>query len=105
MNKGYHLKGFIIVLIYFFVAGFLVILLWNWLLPSIIGVRVINFWEACGLILLTNFLFNKTFLGKLISKKKCEDGRWSLLCDDNKEKLNELWEKRCKELEKAKNNQ
>ena len=39
----------------------------------------------------------------MILRKKCDDARWSLLCDDNKEKLNELWEKRCKELEKAKN--
>jgi len=52
MKKGYHLKSLILVLIYFFVAGFLVMILWNWLLPSIGGLRVINFWEACGLILL-----------------------------------------------------
>lgn len=105
MNKGYHLKSLILVLIYFFVAGFLVMLLWNWLLPSIVGLRVITFLEACGLILLTNFLFNKTFLRNMILKKNCEDARWALLCDDNKEKLNELWEKRCQELEKAKSKQ
>jgi hypothetical protein len=103
MKKGYHLKSLILVLIYFFVAGFLVMILWNWLLPSIGGLRVINFWEACGLILLTNFLFNKTFLRKLIFRKKCDSDKWSLLCDDNKEKLNEMWEKRCQELEQAKN--
>lgn len=105
MNKGYYLKSLILVFIYFFVAGFLVMLLWNWLLPSIVGVRIINFWEACGLILLINFLFNKTFLRKIFLSKKCEDGKWSLLCDDNKEKLNGMWEKRCEELEQAKNKQ
>jgi hypothetical protein len=103
MKKGYHLKSLILVLIYFFVAGFLVMLLWNWLLPSIVGVRVINIWEACGLILLTNFLFSKTFFRRLIFRKKYEGDKWALLCDDNKEKLSELWEKRCKELEQAKN--
>jgi len=40
---------------------------------------------------------------KLIFRKKCDSDKWSLLCDDNKEKLNEMWEKRCQELEQTKN--
>lgn len=32
-------------------------LLWNWLLPAIFGVKVITFWQAFGLVFLTNILF------------------------------------------------
>lgn len=32
-------------------------LLWNWLLPVIFGFKVITFWQAFGLVFLTNILF------------------------------------------------
>lgn len=39
-------------------------LLWNWLLPVIFGVKVITFWQAFGLVFLTNILFKSHFLFK-----------------------------------------
>ena len=32
-------------------------LLWNWLLPSLFKLPLITFWQACGLMLLSKFLF------------------------------------------------
>jgi len=34
-----------------------ILLLWNWLMPHIFGLPMINFWEALGINLLAMFLF------------------------------------------------
>ena len=31
--------------------------LWNWLMPSIFGLRMVTFWQAIGLVLLGKMLF------------------------------------------------
>ena len=35
-------------------------LLWNWLMPTIFGLKTITFMQALGLNILSNILFNKT---------------------------------------------
>lgn len=37
--------------------GFVVMWLWNWLMPAIFGLGVITFWQAWGLVVLTHILF------------------------------------------------
>ena len=39
------------------VFGFVVMTLWNWLMPSLFGWRLINFWQALGLLVLSRILF------------------------------------------------
>lgn len=39
------------------VFGWSVTLLWNWLMPSLFGLRTIAFWEGLGLFLLGKVLF------------------------------------------------
>ncbi len=34
-----------------------VMLLWNWLMPALFGLIVINFWQALGLLVLARILF------------------------------------------------
>lgn len=36
--------------------GFIVMLLWNWLMPTIFGLTTITIWQGFGLVLLSNFL-------------------------------------------------
>jgi len=40
-------------------AGFgaVVMLLWNWLMPSIFGLGAVNFWQALGILILCRLLF------------------------------------------------
>jgi len=40
-------------------AGFaaVVMLLWNWLMPSLFGLTVVSFWQALGLLVLCRILF------------------------------------------------
>lgn len=37
-----------------------VMLLWNWLLPSIFGLCTIGYWKAFGILVLTGFLFRSS---------------------------------------------
>jgi len=38
-------------------GGWVVMSLWNWLLPPLFGFHAIQFWQALGLLLLTRILF------------------------------------------------
>ena len=37
--------------------GYVVMLLWNWLMPTIFGLGVITFWQAVGIVILAKLLF------------------------------------------------
>src|ERR1700678_4714837 len=39
------------------VFGFVVMSLWNWLMPIIFGLHPVNFWQAVGLLILSKILF------------------------------------------------
>lgn len=39
------------------IGGGLVLLLWNWLLPSLFGLPQITFWQAIGILALCRILF------------------------------------------------
>lgn len=39
------------------VGGGVVMLLWNWLMPTIFGWRAVTFWQALGLLALCRILF------------------------------------------------
>ena len=38
-----------------------IMLLWNWLMPSLFGLGTISFWKALGIKLLCSFLFGSAF--------------------------------------------
>ncbi len=37
--------------------GWFVMLLWNWLMPDIFGLKQLNYWQAWGLLILCSILF------------------------------------------------
>ena len=43
--------------LFVFIGGEIVLLLWNWLLPPLLGIREITFWQALGLLVLCRILF------------------------------------------------
>ena len=43
--------------LFVFIGGTIVMVLWNWLLPSLFGLAVISFWQALGILLLCRILF------------------------------------------------
>ena len=56
---GIGLIGLVVVLL-----GWPLMLLWNWLMPTIFGLPIITFWQAVGLNLLSTVLFNQSTLRK-----------------------------------------
>jgi hypothetical protein len=50
------LAALLIIGIYSIVFGFPVMLLWNWVLPAVIGASRITFWQSVGLNLLCGIL-------------------------------------------------
>jgi hypothetical protein len=49
--------GFAIAVMGAFFFGFILMLLWNWLMPAIFGLPNITFWQGWGLVILTHILF------------------------------------------------
>jgi hypothetical protein len=42
-----------------FLFGWILMLLWNWLMPDIFGLKRIGYWQAWGLLLLSCILFGR----------------------------------------------
>lgn len=64
--------------------GYIVMLLWNWLMPEIFGLPIITFWQAAGLLLLCKILF-----GGFGSSHHHGHGHG---CHHSSNKLRERWE-------------
>ena len=58
--KNMKKKGFLGALIFigvFALGALIVMLLWNWLIPVVIGWGAVGYWQAAGLLLLCKLLF------------------------------------------------
>jgi len=44
-------------IVFTFIGGTLVQLLWNWLMPPLFGLREVTFWQGLGLLALCRILF------------------------------------------------
>lgn len=49
--------GIAIGVLFAFLFGWLVMLLWNWIMPPVFGLSAITFWQAWGLVILAHLLF------------------------------------------------
>ncbi|MGA9212555.1 hypothetical protein [Kaistella sp.] len=81
----------------FFAVSAIVMWLWNCLLPEIIGVKIITFWQAMGILVLSKILFGG-FGGKGFHKDKfrrLKEERMSGMSPEEKERLKEIWKQRC----------
>lgn len=54
---GFIILGAIAAAGFAFVFGYFVMLLWNWLMPTIFGLITITFWQAAGIVLLARLVF------------------------------------------------
>jgi hypothetical protein len=60
MRRHWFLKGVKFVLVaalFVAVFSFVVMRLWNWLMPALFGWHLIGFWQALGLLILSKILF------------------------------------------------
>ena len=72
------------------IGGEVVMLLWNWLLPALFGLRQITFWEALGVLALCRILFGGFGLtgggGRSHSRRRMAE-RWEQMTPEDREKL------------------
>lgn len=62
------------IVLFVFIGGESVKLLWNWLLPPLFGWREVTFWQALGLLALCRILFGGSgFRGSSRSKRTPEE--------------------------------
>jgi positive regulator of sigma E activity len=69
---GMALAGLVMAAFIAVVFGFVVMALWNWLMPDLFGLKTITFYQAWGLVLLSHILF-KSFPAHL---RHAHDARW-----------------------------
>lgn len=73
------LKIALFVIVASVVFGFVVMGLWNWLMPVIFGWHRITFWQGLGLFILSKILFGG------FHRRSCHRGHW-------KHRMKERWE-------------
>jgi hypothetical protein len=79
------------------VFGFVVMSLWNWLMPPLFGWRTIGFWQAIGLVLLSKILFGG-FRGGWGRGRHWRRGmreRWENMTPEQREQMRERLQACC----------
>jgi hypothetical protein len=56
-------------------CGWVVMLLWNWLMPEIFGLKTLGYWQAWGLLILSSILFKGLRFGSGDSGRRSDRKR------------------------------
>ena len=83
--------------LFVFIMGFVVMRLWNWLLPGLFGFPMIGFWQAAGVLILSRLLFGG-FHGR--SSRRWGGGRhmvarWARMSPEERAKFREAMRGGC----------
>jgi hypothetical protein len=84
-------------MLFFALFTFVVMSLWNWLMPPLFGWHAINFWQALGLLVLSKILFGGFRGGPHRDwnwRSKMFD-RWEKMTPEEREKFRERMRGRC----------
>ena len=68
------------------IGGAVVQLLWNWLLPPILGLPAISFWQALGLLALSRILFGGFGMRGCGPRSRLR-GRWEHMTPEERERF------------------
>ena len=83
--------------LFFTVVGFVVMFLWNNILPHVANVKPITFWQALGLFLLFKILFGG--FGRRRSWKNRARGKWKKkwmnMSEEERQQFKNKWKDRC----------
>ena len=86
--------------LFVYIGGEIVMRLWNFLLPSIFGLRQITFWEALGILVLCRILFGGFRIQNHTRsniRRRMEERRamWEALTPEEKERIRTRMAGRC----------
>jgi hypothetical protein len=83
------------ILLFAFIGGEVVRLLWNWLLPTLFGWPQITFWQALGLLALCRILFGG--LGLHGGTGSHYRRRWEAMTPEERERVRDRMRARMRE--------
>jgi Ca2+/H+ antiporter, TMEM165/GDT1 family len=78
-----------------FLAAAIVMYLWNAIMPSLLNVGTLGYWQALGLLVLTRILFGGFHHRGHHHRPHFLHHRWSQLSEEEREKMREEWHNRC----------
>ena len=61
--SGWILLGIIACAVFLGVAGYIIMSLWNWLMPPLFKLSVLTFWQAVGIAILARLIFGNSHRG------------------------------------------
>ena len=91
------LKWIVFVVLAVTLFSFVVMSLWNWLMPALFGSRLITFWQALGVLILSKILFGgfRGGPGARMHWRRRMMERWSQMSPEEREKFLEGTRGRC----------
>lgn len=80
-------------------VALIVMWLWNSILPDVLGVKAITYWQAMGILVLSKILFGgfhgKFGQGMRDMKEKHLKHKMEAMSPEEKEKFKEIWRQKC----------
>lgn len=77
--------------------GYVVMRLWNWLMPALFGWHLITFWQALGVLVLSRILFGgfRGSHGGHMNWRRRMRERWEHMTPEEREKFRQSMGGRC----------
>src|SRR6202011_4022991 len=77
--------------------SFVLMSLWNWLMPALFGWHLINFWQAVGILVLSKILFGgfRGHPGRHLYWRRRMMERWEQMTPEEREKFRQGMRGRC----------
>ena len=110
MKRIYGLKKVLLIILFVFAVivplGFIVMVLWNNILATVLHVGVINFWQALGILLLSKILFGGFPGGWRRHDHRGHEWRkemlkkWKTMTPEEREKFKQDYRNRCWDIKR-----
>ena len=91
------LKFAVFAALFIAIFSFIVMSLWNWLMPALFGLRLITYWQAMGIVIISKILFGgfrgRPGPGRHWRQRMME--RWEQMTPEEREKFRQGLHSRC----------
>lgn len=98
--KSNHFKKVLAIIFFLPIAiallAYIFMLLWNWLMPAILGLKAITFWQAAGLLVLSKIIFSKWGFGYRNKLRWKMEEKFANMTAEEKECFKNEMKERCK---------
>ena len=91
------LKFVVFAALFIAIFSFIVMSLWNWLMPALFGLRLITYWQAMGILIISKILFGgfrgRPGPGRHWRQRMME--RWEQMTPEEREKFRQGLHSHC----------